>query len=205
MLLGGARSGKSALAVGWGRAHDGPVTFVATGEARDDEMAERIRRHRAARPAAWTTVEAPADPLGAVSGATDGAFVIVDCLTLWVSNLLGEVEDDELLARADALGAVAAARRAPTVVVTNEVGSGIVPADPATRRYRDVLGGVNTAVVAHAAAAWLLVAGRALPLHAPPAGPTGDAGAVPTASTRPVRVAGPRPDVRAQRADGTRD
>lgn len=173
MLLGGARSGKSALAVRWGRAYDGPVTFVATGEPGDDEMAARIRRHRAERPAGWTTVEAPADPTGAVTGAAHDALVIVDCLTLWVANVFGDVDDDAVLARADALGAAAAARTAPTVVVTNEVGTGIVPADPVTRRYRDLLGGVNTTVVAHAAAAWLLVAGRALPLHVPPDRPAG--------------------------------
>jgi len=173
VLLGGARSGKSALAVRWGRAHDGPVTFVATGRAGDDEMADRIRRHRAERPASWTTVEAPTDPVTAVAGAADDALVIVDCLTLWVANAFDDIGDDEVLARADALGAAAAARPTPTVVVSNEVGTGIVPADPATRRYRDLLGGVNATVVAHAVAAWLLVAGRALPLHAPPSGPTG--------------------------------
>jgi adenosyl cobinamide kinase/adenosyl cobinamide phosphate guanylyltransferase len=173
VLLGGARSGKSALAVDWGCAHDGPVTFVATGEAGDDEMAARIRRHREGRPSGWTTVEAPIDPTPAVTGAPGDALVIVDCLTLWVANAFGDLDDAAVLARADALGAAAAARPAPTVVVTNEVGTGIVPADPATRRYRDLLGGVNTAVVAHAAAAWLLVAGRALALHAQPDAPHG--------------------------------
>jgi adenosylcobinamide kinase/adenosylcobinamide-phosphate guanylyltransferase len=172
VLLGGARSGKSALAARWGHAHDGPVTFVATGQAGDDEMAERISRHRAERPASWTTVEAPTGLVATVVDAPDDALVIVDCLTLWVANVLGELGDDEVLARAGALGAAAAARPAPTIVVSNEVGTGIVPADPTTRRYRDLLGGVNAAVVNHAAAAWLLVAGRALPLDPPPAGPT---------------------------------
>jgi len=171
VLLGGARSGKSALAVDWGRAHDGPVTFVATGEAGDGEMAARITRHRAGRPSGWTTVEAPIDPTPAVVGAPGDALVIVDCLTLWVANVFGDLHDDAVLARADVLGAAAAARTAPTVVVTNEVGMGIVPADPMTRRYRDLLGGVNTLVVAHAAAAWLLVAGRALALLAQADGP----------------------------------
>ena len=149
------------------------MTFVATGQAGDDEMADRIRRHRMDRPPSWTTVEAPTGLVPAVAGAADDALVIVDCLTLWVANVLGERTDGEVLRQADVLGSVAAARPAPTVVVSNEVGTGIVPADPATRRYRDLLGGVNAAVAAHAAAAWLLIAGRALPLHAPPSAPTG--------------------------------
>ncbi|HSJ44750.1 MAG TPA: bifunctional adenosylcobinamide kinase/adenosylcobinamide-phosphate guanylyltransferase [Euzebyales bacterium] len=173
MLLGGARSGKSALAVRWGDAHGGPVTFVATGQAADDEMAARIRQHRAVRPASWTTVEAPTGLVAAVADAPDEALVIVDCLTLWVANVFGELDDEEVLARAGALGAAAAGRPAPTVIVSNEVGTGIVPADPATRRYRDLLGGVNATVVSHAVAAWLLVAGRALPLQPLPTGPTG--------------------------------
>jgi adenosylcobinamide kinase/adenosylcobinamide-phosphate guanylyltransferase len=173
VLLGGARSGKSALAVRWGDAHGGPVTFVATGQTGDEEMAHRIRRHRAERPSSWATVEAPIDLLTAITDAADHALVIVDCLTLWVANILDELRDDEVLARADAVGAAAAARPAATVVVSNEVGTGIVPADSATRRYRDLLGGVNAAVVSHAAAAWLLVAGRTLPLHPPPSGPAG--------------------------------
>lgn len=173
LLLGGARSGKSSLAVRWARAHAGPVVFVATAEPGDDEMRERIARHRAERPAAWSTAEAPSALVAAVEAAPAAAFVIVDCLTLWVANVLDHADDAAILDRARALADAAADRTGPTVVVSNEVGLGIVPADAMTRRYRDLLAGVNATVAAHAAQTWLLVAGRALALGPPPARPTG--------------------------------
>jgi adenosyl cobinamide kinase/adenosyl cobinamide phosphate guanylyltransferase len=167
VLLGGARSGKSALAQRLAGRWDGPVTVVATGQARDAEMAGRIARHRAARPAGWRTVEEPLELEAALAAAGD-ACVVVDCLTLWVSNLLERgLADGEVDARARATAATAAARPAPTVAVSNEVGSGIVPADPLSRRYRDLLGQVNAAWAAAADQALLLVAGRAVPLADP--------------------------------------
>lgn len=171
VLLGGARSGKSALAVRWAQGFDGPVAMLATAEALDDEMRGRIARHRAERPAGWTTVEQPRDVPEALAAVDPGTFVIVDCLTLWVANLLDR-SDADVLAAADVLGRTAAARPAPTVVVSNEVGWGIVPADAGSRRYRDLLGGVNRVVATHAVKAWLLVAGRVLALREPPGRPT---------------------------------
>jgi adenosylcobinamide kinase / adenosylcobinamide-phosphate guanylyltransferase len=168
LLLGGARSGKSALAARLAGRWDGPVTVVVTGEARDAEMAERIRRHRAARPGHWRTVEEPLELAAALAAAPADAFVVLDCLTLWVSNLLEQGLDDrrvEALARSAA--ATAAARAAPTVAVSNEVGSGIVPADALSRRYRDLLGQVNAVWAEAADQALLLVAGRAVPLLDP--------------------------------------
>ena len=168
LLLGGARSGKSALAARLAARHQGPVTVVVTGEARDAEMAERIRRHRAGRPAHWQTVESPRDLEPAIAGAPADGFVVLDCLTLWVSNLMERGLDDhrvETLARSAA--AAAAARAAPTVAVSNEVGAGIVPADPLSRRYRDLLGQVNATWAAAADQTLLLVAGRALLLADP--------------------------------------
>ena len=168
VLLGGARSGKSALAQRLAGRWDGPVTVVATGQARDAEMAERIARHRAARPSGWETVEEPLGLAAALAACGQGRFVVVDCLTLWVSNLLGQgLTDAEVGARAGAAAATAAGRTAPTVAVSNEVGSGIVPADPLARRYRDLLGQVNAAWAAAADQTLLLVAGRALPLADP--------------------------------------
>ena len=168
VLLGGARSGKSALAQRLAGRWDGPVTVVATGQARDAEMAERIARHRAARPAGWDTVEEPLELAAALGARGRDTFVVVDCLTLWVSNLLGQgLTDAEVGARAGAAAATAAGRTAPTVAVSNEVGSGIVPAEPLARRYRDLLGQVNGVWAAAADRALLLVAGRALPLTDP--------------------------------------
>ncbi len=167
VLIGGARSGKSALAVELGRAHPGPVRFVATAQALDDDMARRIERHRAERPA-WETVEAPLDLVAALHTAPPDHLVIVDCLTLWVSNLLlADADETTIAALAQAAAGVAAARISPTVAITNEVGLGIVPANELARRYQDVLGRVNQCWTAAATRSLLLVAGRALPLTDP--------------------------------------
>ena len=168
LLLGGARSGKSALAARMATRWPGPVTVIVTGEARDEEMAERIRRHRAARPAAWDTVEEPVDLDGAISGATADACVVVDCLTLWVSNLLERGEKDvQITDRARTAADLAARRSASTIVVSNEVGSGIVPMNALARRYRDLLGEVNAIWADVAVSTLLVVAGRVLPLSEP--------------------------------------
>ena len=164
VLLGGARSGKSALALRL--AQDcGAVTFVATGEARDEEMAGRIARHRHERPAGWTTIEEPLD-LTRVLGEVDSAeTLVVDCLSLWVANLLERDEPEAVEREASAVAGTAAARAGRTIAITNEVGLGVVPATPLGRLYRDVLGRVNTAWVAAADEALLVVAGRALRLE----------------------------------------
>ena len=167
LLLGGARSGKSSLAVRWGRAYDGPVTVVATAHAGDDEMLRRIDRHRAERPTGWHTVEEPADIERAVRDADPRSMVIVDCLTLWVSNVLDRADAD-IVAAVRAFAGAARMRPSPTVAISNEVGWGIVPGDPGTRRYRDLLGEVNARVAEDAGRTLLLVAGRALSLDAAP-------------------------------------
>ena len=158
VLIGGARSGKSALAVRLAAETGRPVTFVATGEARDAEMAERVAAHRAERPAEWSTVEEPVDLRGALERAPANDTVVVDCLSLWVANLLERgLEPGEA-------AAAAAARSAPTIAVTNEVGLGIVPMTELGRAYRDLLGRENAAWVAASDRALFVVAGRALEL-----------------------------------------
>jgi adenosyl cobinamide kinase/adenosyl cobinamide phosphate guanylyltransferase len=142
-LLGGARSGKSALAVRSASSWSGPVVFVATGTAVDEEMAERIRRHRAERPPGWTTVEEPVQLHEVVRGVPTDACLLVDCLSLWVANVL----------------------EAMTVVVSNEVGLGVVPETPLGRRYRDVLGRVNAIFADAASEPLLVVAGRKIRLE----------------------------------------
>lgn len=165
VLLGGARSGKSALAVRRAGSLGMPVVFVATGEALDDEMAERIARHRAERDADWATVEAPVDLAGALRDAPAEACLIVDCLSLWVANLLqrGDGEDDVVRLAIESTE-LAAGRDAPTIAVSNEVGMGVVPPYELGRRYRDVLGRVNAIWAGRAAEAVLVFAGRTLPL-----------------------------------------
>jgi adenosyl cobinamide kinase/adenosyl cobinamide phosphate guanylyltransferase len=168
VLLGGARSGKSALAVRAAGAWTGPVAVVVTAEARDAEMAARIERHRAERPDGWRTVEAPRELEAALREVAADALVIVDCLTMWVSNLVeAGLDDAEVALRAREAAALAAARAAPTLAISNEVGSGVVPANALARRYRDLLGQANATWAAAAEQALLLVAGRALPLQDP--------------------------------------
>jgi adenosyl cobinamide kinase/adenosyl cobinamide phosphate guanylyltransferase len=163
LLLGGASSGKSraatTLAAGSGR----PVTLIATAEALDEEMAARIERHRRDRPQGWTVIEEPLGLAAAIEAA--GGVLIVDCLTLWVSNLLGAgAGDGDVVARAKAAAKACAERDEPTIVISNEVGSGIVPVSPLARRFRDVLGRVNAAFADRAATVCLMVAGRAVTL-----------------------------------------
>jgi adenosyl cobinamide kinase/adenosyl cobinamide phosphate guanylyltransferase len=167
LLVGGARSGKSALAVTLVARHDGPVAFLATAEPLDDEMAARIASHRSERPAHWTTIEEPIELEREFAELPAGTAVVVDCLTLWVSNLLGRGLADEVEPRARSMAARAAAHAGPVVVISNEVGAGIVPADPLTRRFRDELGAVNATFAAASGATYLVVAGRVLALSSP--------------------------------------
>jgi adenosyl cobinamide kinase/adenosyl cobinamide phosphate guanylyltransferase len=161
VLVGGARSGKSQLALEHAQGARAPVVFIATGEAGDEEMAERIERHKAERSADWKTIEEPVDLLGALESVPDGVTAIVDCLSLWVANL---IDTDGIEERGEAAAQIAAARTGLTVAVTNEVGLGIVPDNEIARRYRDVLGRVNAAWAAAADEAYFVVAGRALRL-----------------------------------------
>jgi adenosylcobinamide kinase/adenosylcobinamide-phosphate guanylyltransferase len=185
LILGGAPSGKSAYVerLAGELAGDGGVLNVATAQALDDEMAARIARHRAARPAAWRTLEEPRDVGPAIEATCAGAaVVVVDCVTLWISNLLlasgaageglGPAEADRVDASAraavDRLLAAHRSGTACTLLVSNEVGMGLVPPYPLGRLYRDVLGRVNTQIAAAADEVLLMVAG--LPLRLKPGG-----------------------------------
>ena len=166
LLLGGARSGKSRLAVSLAERAGAPVTFVATAEALDDEMRRRIELHREERPPAWRTVEAPLELETAVVAVPPGRSVVIDCLSLWVSNLLGRGDDRAaILAAAQGAAAAAAGRAALSVAVSNEVGLGVVPATALGRAYRDVLGEVNRLWADAADEASFVVAGRRLRLE----------------------------------------
>jgi adenosyl cobinamide kinase/adenosyl cobinamide phosphate guanylyltransferase len=165
LLLGGARSGKSDLAVRMAAAQPADVILIATAQAGDADMAARIERHRLDRPSTWETIEEPRRLEAAIARAPAAGCVIVDCLTLWTANMLavaGAAEIELLAARA---AAAAAARPGLTLVVSNEVGLGIVPDNELARGYRDLLGRVNAAWAAVADRALLLVAGRALELQ----------------------------------------
>ncbi len=166
LILGGARSGKSKLAGTLMTSGSGPVTLIATAEGGDQEMRDRILEHQRSRPGHWEVMEEPIDLEGALRGVDGDSRVIVDCLTLWVSNLMGQgLEDEEIQNRARRAAALAAERRTATVVVSNEVGSGIVPINELARRYRDLLGRVNALWADASDHVYLTVAGGVVPVR----------------------------------------
>lgn len=164
LLIGGARSGKSELALRLAGEQSSPAAFIATAQAGDTEMAERIAQHRRERPAFWQTIEEPLRLRETIDEVSDDSCLVVDCLTLWTANALEALGAAEVEAQAAAAAGAAAARPGLTVAVTNEVGLGIVPDNPLGRSYRDLLGRVNAIWAEAADQVYLLVAGRALAL-----------------------------------------
>jgi adenosylcobinamide kinase/adenosylcobinamide-phosphate guanylyltransferase len=165
LVLGGARSGKSRYAEWLIATYPPPRIYVATAEARDNEMAERIAAHRARRDAGWQTVEAPHDLADALTAAPASAAVLVDCLTLWLSNLMEAGFDID--AQTASLQEALAGRAGPTVLVANEVGLGIVPDNALARRFRDLQGTLNQRLAAQAARVVMMVAGLPVAVKSP--------------------------------------
>lgn len=165
LITGGCRSGKSSFALRLAGPEGG--VFLATSPVLDDETAYRVQRHREERAGrGWQTVEEETAVARALSQCPDGATVLLDCLTLWVNNLLFEGEqsgklpgEDEIAARAEELADAALARSGRTLMVTNEVGLGIVPDNALARRFRDLSGRVNQTLAARADAVYFMVAG----------------------------------------------
>lgn len=153
LVTGGARSGKSALAERLTLRHGRPPVYIATAEAHDSEMTDRITHHRERRGDGWHTVEAPRDLVGALD-ATDGQGArLVDCLTLWLSNHEGQADIDALIA-------CLSRQRDPVVLVTNELGGGIVPMNAMARDFRDRHGWMNQAVAEASDQVWMAVCGQ---------------------------------------------
>ena len=175
-VTGGARSGKSSYAERLAARLDRPITYIATLEPLDDEMRARIAQHREQRPSAWRTIEAPRALVEAARTVPSADTLLLDCLSLWVSNRLLDLATDAplpadvaaiestLTKETRALIATMAGREGRSIVVSNEVGSGLVPEYALGRAYRDLLGRANQQVAQIAERAWLLVAGRALEL-----------------------------------------
>ncbi|MXP64160.1 bifunctional adenosylcobinamide kinase/adenosylcobinamide-phosphate guanylyltransferase [Roseomonas sp. M0104] len=161
LVLGGARSGKSRHAEALIARHPAPWAYVATAEAWDDEMRDRIAAHQARRGADWRTLHAPLD-LAAALGAAEARPALVDCLTLWLTNLM--LGGHDVVAATAALEAALDARAAPTVLVANEVGLGIVPENALARRFRDAAGVLNQRLAARAATVHFIAAGLPLVL-----------------------------------------
>ena len=169
LFTGGARSGKSTRAEQYAAQLGRPVCYIATAEAGDDEMRERIAAHRRQRPAGWATLEVPTGVAATLTTLDPGAVVLLDCLSLLVSNLLLANEQDAAAGvNAEIASMIAAAhtRDLTLIVVTNEVGQGIVPAYPLGRIYRDLLGRANQQIAAAATEVYLLVCGIPVELRA---------------------------------------
>ena len=174
-ILGGTRSGKSRYAVRRARELGGDaVTFVATARAGDPELDLRIVLHRASRPAVWSVLEAGADLAAAVRDVPADRVLLLDSLTLWVSTVTERAEGiarlstvaeraEGIAARWDELDAAVRARTAATIIVSDEIGLGMVPLDADARRFRDELGWLHQRVAESAGEVWLMVAG--LPLR----------------------------------------
>lgn len=169
LVTGGARSGKSSFAERYVARLGRPVTYIATAQVLDGEMADRVARHRGRRPADWRTVEAPYAAHEAICAAGAGV-ILFDCLTLYIANLLlsadapatAEQRHDRVRAGVAALIDATATAGATVVFVTNEVGMGIVPDNPLAREYRDLAGLANQQLAAAAAEVYLVVSGLAV-------------------------------------------
>ncbi|MBU2963745.1 bifunctional adenosylcobinamide kinase/adenosylcobinamide-phosphate guanylyltransferase [Citreicella sp. C3M06] len=158
LITGGARSGKSRLAEDMTLGLGASAIYIATAEAHDAEMADRIARHQARRGAEWRTVAEPLALAQALRDTDGDAPRLVDCLTLWLSNLMLSGADWQ--AATDDLAALIPTQRAPVIFVTNEVGDGIVPENALARAYRDAAGLVNQSIARSCDELWLCVAGH---------------------------------------------
>jgi adenosylcobinamide kinase/adenosylcobinamide-phosphate guanylyltransferase len=167
LVIGGGRSGKSSFALDYVERLGGDRVFVATAPVLDAEMAERVERHRAERAGrGWRTVEEQFALAAALDAADPEASMLVDCLTLWLGNLMYRAEpdgamptEDDVSVLAGELAAAARRRAGPTLFVANEVGLGIVPDNPQARRFRDLAGRINQILAAAADEAYFLVSG----------------------------------------------
>lgn len=165
LITGGARAGKSAFAQEWAHAlGDDEVSFIATAQALDEEMRTRIERHQQERPPIWETLEEPLE-VPFVLSLAQGRVVLLDCLTLWVSNLMHAGR--EVLPEVENLLAIRAETHKILLVVTNEVGMGIVPDNALARQYRDLLGAANRRMAEEADVVYLLVSGIPVKIKSP--------------------------------------
>jgi adenosylcobinamide kinase/adenosylcobinamide-phosphate guanylyltransferase len=157
LLIGGARSGKSSHAEQLVRRYPAPWAYIATAQAYDEEMRERIALHRAQRGDGWQTRDAPLDLVGAIDAVPDGRPMLIDCLTLWLTNHM--LAEHDVAAECAKLAQCLSKPRGPWFVVSNEVGQGIVPDNALARRFRDAAGRLNQQVAAVADSVILMVAG----------------------------------------------
>jgi adenosylcobinamide kinase / adenosylcobinamide-phosphate guanylyltransferase len=170
-ITGGARSGKSRFAEQLAASHGAPLGYLATAQSLDDEMGQRIRKHRQRRGDDWQTIEEPLQLVQALA-VNDGRFnaILVDCLTLWLSNLLlldddpGELSEARVMDEVQGLATILIGMTTPVIIVSNEVGMGIVPENRLARMFRDIAGQANQIIAAAADEAWLVASGIPLRL-----------------------------------------
>jgi adenosylcobinamide kinase / adenosylcobinamide-phosphate guanylyltransferase len=170
LVTGGSRSGKSAYAQKMAELLSGSRAFIATCPVLDEEMHERIRKHQEARRGkGWDTIEEPLDICGAVDKAHQYSILVVDCLTLWINNLLYEAEktgreisESEISRECQTLIAACEKHPGTIIFVTNEIGMGIIPENPLSRLYRDLVGRCNQIIAGASASTVLLVSGQPL-------------------------------------------
>jgi adenosylcobinamide kinase/adenosylcobinamide-phosphate guanylyltransferase len=168
LYLGGAKSGKTRLALARAESQPPPRFYLATAQALDGEMDERIRRHQAERGPQWQTLESPLTPDQTLTGLAGSQVVLLDCLTLWLNNLMAtETGDDQIRGRVQDLLRAIEAYAGPVIVVSNEVGGGIVPLNALARRFRDLAGETNQRFAAQAERVVMAVAGLEWPLKSP--------------------------------------
>ncbi len=164
LILGGARSGKSSFAVELAKKYnDVPVIYVATAQALDDEMRERIELHKRQRPASWQVIESP-NSVSSVVKNLEAGLILIDCLTLYVTNMLlddnkKDAKEDYITEEIERLCTVSKNSTADVIMVSNEVGLGIVPADPVSRSFRDIAGKTNQIAASQADEVYLITAG----------------------------------------------
>jgi len=174
LVTGGGRSGKSSYGQRLAEAHPEPRLLIATTVPFDEELKERVERHRRSRARrAWSTIEEPVDLAGAMAGSAGFAVVLVDCLTMWVSNLMWEATarvagggytEEQVAKKCEDLLAACRALEATVILVTNEVGLGIIPDNPQARLFRDLLGRCNQIIAADADAVIFMISGLPLQL-----------------------------------------
>ncbi len=164
LILGGARSGKSSFAVGLAKKYNN-VAYVATAQALDDEMRDRIEQHKRQRPASWQVVESPNNVSSVVKSIQlEAGLILIDCLTLYVTNMLlddnkKEAKEEYITNEIEQLCTSSKNSAADVIMVSNEVGLGIVPADPVSRTFRDIAGKVNQIAASQADEVYFLSAG----------------------------------------------
>jgi adenosylcobinamide kinase/adenosylcobinamide-phosphate guanylyltransferase len=162
-VIGGARSGKTRFALGLGMKGDGPRAYVATAEPGDPEMIKRIEMHRRERGLAWDTVEEPLDIRGRIGNGAGYPTAVIDCVTLWVSNLIEDGHDDNaIIKEAEGLIQTIGSLGMMAIVISNEVGLGIVPDNSLARRFRDIAGIVNQRMAEAAKEVFFMASGIAM-------------------------------------------